>query len=586
MCYVKSFLKIFFLLIIIIFLPPRYAYSSYLNDFSPSQQDAINKAISEDEDLGELIEYAPDLINFEEIFKDYSFQPSLIFNPGDANGDGIVNMMDYIIWITFYNKPYSPTSNVNPDFNNDGKVDGTDFVIWLGNYNKFYPTPTNVPFPTPTLRPTYTPTPTPRSTTSVTPTPKPNIILIVSDDQRHDSIQKMPFLNSQQENWFRFQNAFTNVSLCCPSRSTILSGLFSHHSGVEDNGSKRYFDENDNIVTKLDSAGYTTALIGKYLNKWTGETDEPYTPPGWDVFTPFMDPISYFNYKLVEEGVVKTYGDTPADYATDVLGQKALNFITEAKQPFFLYFSPYTPHSPFIPAPRHVGVDLSSVTLPPNFNEEDVSDKPEWIKNLPKRDPQEMLKHLKNQYRMLLSLDEWVENIYTALKDREIAYKTVIIYIGDNSFSHGEHRIVGKMCGYSYCNQIPLLIRYPQNTGRVINNPVSNVDIAPTLANIAGVNLMNVDGLSLVPLLNGSTQPPDQPSRGILTHWGGTGVYELPHFWGIVTDKWNYMELATGEKELYDRVNDPYELTNLANIPEYSQIQSRLRLDLIDLMNQ
>jgi arylsulfatase A-like enzyme len=361
-----------------------------------------------------------------------------------------------------------------------------------------------------------------------------------------------------------------------------LNGLFSHHSGVEDNTKHNYFNEADNLVTRLKEAGYRTALIGKYLNQWYDESTGGYTPQGWEVFTALIG-ANYYQYRIYDNGSINNYGESPADYSTDVLGQKAVDFISSARQPFFLVFTPYAPHSPFLPAPRYLDATGDEVVLPPNVNESNRSDKPQWVKDLPERDLQEMRQNLGNQHKMLWTVDEWVKKIFTTLKARKIANKTVIIYISDNSFSHGEHRIIGKMCGYESCNHVPLLIRYPQYVGQTIDTVVSNVDIAPTIAEIAGVSLQNPDGISLVPLMEGQTEVSSR--KGVLIHWGGYRYYVVPHFWGIVEGNLKYMELETGEIELYDLSTDPYELTNIAYQPENKKTIERLHGDLVGLIN-
>ncbi len=189
---------------------------------------------------------------------------------------------------------------------------------------------------------------------------------------------------------------------------------------------------------------------------------------------------------------------------------------------------------------------------------------------------------VRKQYRTLLSLDQWVSRIVAALGEKKILENTIIIYIGDNSLAFGEHRVVLKTCGYEICNHIPLLIYYPYRLGKSINKPVSNTDIAPTIAELAGIGLANPDGLSLVGILKGQGIP---ARKGILIRWAGEeDTYITPAFWGIVNSKWRYMELVTGEKELYDMVSDPYELNNIANRPEYAQIQKQLANDLQELI--
>jgi arylsulfatase A-like enzyme len=516
----RKILNVFFLLNIVLLVFVFRTNKAQPINLSQQRIKAIQNAIDKDEDIRELTIFAPEMLDYEYIFS--------------AN-----------------------SNKTSP--NNISRFSNT-------------PIPRKIPEH---ISPT-------RSVPTPTSDILPNIILIVVDDQRFDAVQRMPFLGSQTEYWHIFTKAYSNVALCCPSRAAILTGLLSHHSGVEDNNGKPFFNETDNLVTHLQNAGYKTAIIGKYLNKWAGSPVNTYTPPGWDNFTVFMDPIGYYNYGLYENGSVNSFGNFPEDYSTDVLGKKALDFVNNTNQPFFLLFTPYAPHSPFFPAPKYETANVGTVTLNPGFYESDFSDKPNWVNELPPRDFQEMRKYLTRQYRMSLSVDDWIKSIYSALEDRKIADKTFIIYMSDNSFSFGEHKIFGKMCGYEYCNHIPLLIRYPNVNSTTINHVVSNVDIAPTIAEIAGISPVGMDGSSLIPYIRGATDVTHR--KGILIHWAGNRGYEIPHFWGIVEDEYKYIELETGEKELYNLVSDPYELINLANKREYIDLINELHNDLVELV--
>ncbi|OGG02222.1 hypothetical protein A2W14_02515 [Candidatus Gottesmanbacteria bacterium RBG_16_37_8] len=570
---------------------PKLINAITMENLNQTQKEALQKASLIDDDMQEMIDNQPELLNLDNIIRQYLNPLDAGGNSGDANGDGKVDGLDYVIWLNNYNKTVTAGA-ASGDFDLNGKVDGLDYVIWLNNYNKIYPTPTVspaatlVPTLTPTQIPSLTPTPSIKPTGVKTPTPSPqnnplNIVLILSDDQRYDSLSKMPFMGSRI-GWHKFTRAYSNVALCCPSRATILSGQYSHNTGVEDNLLMEYFNEKDNLATRLHDKGYTTGLIGKYLNGWFYKTGvkKIYTPPGWDLWNPFIQ-VNYFNYSLVENGVEKYYGQNEADYSTDVVGHKALNFINTVKEPFYLHFAPYAAHGPWIPAPRHAATNVNPIIFDPSFNEQDVSDKPLWVQQLPLYDVNKMTEVRRTQYRMLLSLDEWIKKIILALQTRNILDRTIIIYMTDNALSDADHRIVEKVCPYNSCNRLPLLIRYPFKPGRDINTLISNTDIAPTIAELAGVQLLNPDGLSLVSLLNGQNT---LNRRGILIHWGNTHkVWMIPAFWGIVKNQWKYIELETGEKELYDLSFDPYELTNVANQSQYRQIQAGLATDLATL---
>ena len=126
---------------------------------------------------------------------------------------------------------------------------------------------------------------------------QPNIILIVTDDQTYEANLHLPYVQSRSD-WYRFQRAYVNVSLCCPSRATLLTGQYSHHTGVEYNEATSNFQDHRTLATWLRTVGYRTALIGKYLNKYPWDKGVTYIPPGWDhweVFSNLFFRKGYYN---------------------------------------------------------------------------------------------------------------------------------------------------------------------------------------------------------------------------------------------------------------------------------------------------
>lgn len=493
---------------------------------------------------------------------------------------------------------YSSETYFNPI--TDEKTNILDFGMLLVPI----PSPSPSPSPSPTARPSVSPSvspsarPTPsssprsspRTSPISSPQAKPNILFIVADDQPLESLSRMPFLRSRT-NWFNFNKAYVNVSVCCPSRATMLSGKYSHHTGVESNGVGILLDTNKTLPVWLNNAGYRTGLIGKYLNYYPfGGAN--FVPPGWDhwvVFTPEEDVSKfYYNYSLYENGQLRNYGSSSADYSTDVLKQKALNFINvNSSDPFFLMWTPHTPHEPFTPAPRHESANVGNVTDPPNFNEDDVSDKPQWIKDLGKRPAAEMRANKLAQYRMLLSVDEAIQEFIQALTSSGKINNTIIIYVSDNGYTHGEHRWFRKNCVYEECTHVPLLIYHPNFPGRVINNLVGNMDITATIVEMAGAQANAMDGISMMPLIRNTG---NFARTSVLLRMRGdtnpTPGQLQREYWGLRKGKWKYAEFVnTGEKELYDLETDPYELNNLAANPDYGSIVAQLHNEVNQLNN-
>jgi N-acetylglucosamine-6-sulfatase len=196
----------------------------------------------------------------------------------------------------------------------------------------------------------------------------PNFVVIVVDDLDSGSVSYMPAVNRLlAERGASFSRFFATTPLCCPARASILRGQYAHNHRVlrntgDDAGFTAFHEsghESDTIATELDAAGYETALIGKYLNGYTARRQESgYIPPGWDFWVAGVDHDAYdsFNYDLNVNGEIVRHGDHTRDHMTDVLAAHALDFLDQSagsNQPFFLYLTPYAPHSPSIPAPRH-----------------------------------------------------------------------------------------------------------------------------------------------------------------------------------------------------------------------------------------
>lgn len=408
----------------------------------------------------------------------------------------------------------------------------------------------------------------------------PNIVFIMTDDQALSDLAQMPYTNGRSD-WLRFSNAFVNHALCCPSRASILRGQYSHHTGVDTNGNGKNLNESASYPVWLTNAGYENALYGKYLNNYPF-AGEPKVPPGWSSWAAIAGPPSAYNYTLHEPPNDVAYGSAPEDYLTDVLREKALDFLAVAQQPFFLSLHPHAPHYPSTPAPRHDGLyDGFPITHGPNFNEADVSDKPAWVRALAKKNVAEMDARRRNAYESLRAVDEAVQAVFDALTERGILDQTIVIFTSDNGRVLGEHRFNGKQCPYEECIRVPLLIRVPGIPGRTIPQFTSNVDFAPTFAAWAGTSAPGVDGASLVPLINGNTA--GWRDRVLIRNKKINGS-SVPSFWGIRrNDQYVYVEYDSGERELYDLATDPYELQNVASSPAYALIRAELASQLSTL---
>jgi len=436
-----------------------------------------------------------------------------------------------------------------------------------------------------------------------TPT-KPNILFIVTDDQDLllDSLKYMPRVHDLLANQgTTFSHAFVPLSLCCPSRSSILTGRYTHNTQVytnslPDGGFARFYAlglEQETVAVALQKVGYRTAILGKYLNDYPLTVEPSYVPPGWTEWVVPSDgaPYTEFNYTLNENGTQTKFGHAPGDYMTDVLAKRARRFIAKAAAdhvPFFLYFTPYAPHKPCTPAPRHAAL-FPGLKAPrtPSFNEADVSDKPEAVRNLPLLPP-ELIGAIDHLYRLRLqslqAVDEAIGSLVQLLDATGQLRNTYIIFTSDNGFHQGQHRLFNsKYTAYEEDVRVPLIVRGPHVPAkRVVDAFTENVDFAPTIAQLAGATLSSkVDGRSLVPLLRNAPVPAswrktvlleqfhftDVPASEFSVLEPGEALKDEEHVThrGLRTATFKFVEYGTGEHEYYDLVKDPYELENLAS---------------------
>jgi N-acetylglucosamine-6-sulfatase len=425
------------------------------------------------------------------------------------------------------------------------------------------------------------------------PDPRLNIVVILTDDQSFDTLPSdpaaMPWLQSQIEDpvrhWLWFPNAFIQTPLCCPSRATILSGLYSAHTHVRSNDDGERFDDSSTLATWLHDAGYFTGLIGKYLNRYPFDRG-PYIPPGWDRWVAKRNTAAsttYQDFGLVDQGVALRTSDAPATYATDLFAGRALDFLRTAprEQPFFLYFAPSAPHPPWTPPLRHEGAFAdATISLPASVGERNVSDKPVWVRRLkPIRpaDRSDLLEDRRREAETLLGVDDAIERIVAELAASGELDRTVIFFLTDNGYSFGAHRVRAKRCPYEECIRTPFAVRMPFATAHDEPGLISNVDLAPTIADLAGViPATPIDGRSFAAALRGDgwTSP-----DAVFLDWAGDR--DIPPWSGVRTPDFVYIENADGSVELYDLTGrlapaDPLELRNRAYDPRYLDAIARL----------
>jgi N-acetylglucosamine-6-sulfatase len=409
----------------------------------------------------------------------------------------------------------------------------------------------------------------------------PNVLVILTDDQRHDTISAMPELRTVlQSKGVTYKNGFVVNSLCCPSRASLLTGGYSHTTGVYSNGPPHggfaSFKDRSTIATWLQKRGYRTVLIGKYLN---GYQNAEYVPPGWDEWYVFSSHPgnggAFFQYSLSENGNEVSYDHAADDYSTDVLARKAIGFIRKTEEPFFMLFAPFAAHSG-VAAPRHrTAYDDLRLPAPKAYGEKDVSDKPAWVRNRP---PLGKFQTQRSRLETLLAVDDAVARIVRTLQRSRELQKTFILFTSDNGVSWGEHGWRLKEDPYDPSIRVPFIVRYDPLVGaqRTDEHLALNIDIAPTIADLAGTPTKEMDGRSLLPLLR------DRNAR-----WRKYFLIEhlhrrrpIPTYCGVRGLRYHYVQYSTGEEELYEMPSDPAQLHNRANDPRLRTVLRRYRARL------
>jgi len=429
---------------------------------------------------------------------------------------------------------------------------------------------------------------------------RPNILLIVTDDQTLYTWRAMPEVRRQiLAHGVRFDRAYVSNPLCCPSRATILTGGYSHTTGVYGNagphGGFRSFythgDEANTLATALDPS-YDTALFGKYLNGYStfshNVLQRPYVPPGWDEWQAFdSNNGAYYGYTLNVDGQLVTYGSAPADYSTDVLGERLRDWLDptdgdgrDPNQPFFAYLAAFSPHLPSAASHTYGDDARFAHASMPTRGEQDVSDKPAYIRRLrpPSAHQLERLRvRWQKQLQSLRSYDRQIGLTLDLLRSQGTLADTVVMLISDNGVEFGEHRWESKGVPYQYSVHVPFAIRDDQVIQRtaVDRHLVANVDVYPTIIDLATGTAPDTDGRSLRSLLEGR-DPPWRTSVLLEGPYDDRGIEpSVPTYCGIVTDRWKYVvysptsedpTLVSGaeDDELYDLRRDPGELHNVA----------------------
>ncbi len=420
---------------------------------------------------------------------------------------------------------------------------------------------------------------------------RPNIVFIITDDQRWDGMScaghpvlKTPNMDRIAREGAMFRNAFVTTPLCSPSRASFLTGQYAHRHGVIDNQAGNN-ERSHRLVTSprlLHGAGYETAFIGKWH---MGDDDTP--RPGFDRWVGlkgqgrYYDPRLNINGKRVQE----------KGYVTDILTDYAVEFLRqEHKRPFCLYLGHKAVHAPFTPAQRHRHLYTTEPIPYSPAVKDTLAGKPMLQRpasaggrgGRPTGFPEEKIR---DQMRALAAVDEGLGRVFEALEETGALDDTLLIYTSDNGYFWNEHGLRDKRAAYEDSVRIPLLMRYPRliRPGTVIDQLVANIDIGPTVLEVGRARRRKqVQGRSLAPLWRGRMRG---WRTSLLLEYEQEARYPYILSWKAVrTNGWKYIhytqEEARGSDELYNLREDPYELKNLIRDPAARDDLERLKAEL------
>jgi N-acetylglucosamine-6-sulfatase len=436
--------------------------------------------------------------------------------------------------------------------------------------------------------------------------PRRNIIFILSDDHRYDFMGfhpnapdwlRTPALDRMAAAGAHVANAFVTTALCSPSRASILTGRYAHRHGVVDNTSPipqgTVF-----FPAYLQKAGYRTAYIGKWHMGEDAESDQP--QPGFDHWVSFRGQGTYTNPVLNIDGTRREL----QGYTTDILADSAISWLeAQRKQPapFFLYLSHKAVHAEFEPSPRHRGQYAKErIPYPASMadTEANYRGKPQWVEaqrnswhgvDFMYHGQFDFDSFYRRYAETLLALDESVGRVLDFLDRSGLARNTLVVYMGDNGFLLGEHGLIDKRNAYEESMRVPMLAYAPGliAPGSKVTTVVRNIDVAPTLLELAGARAEHdMDGRSVLRAFQGEAV--GEGGEFLYEYYWEYAFPHTPTTFALRGDRYKYIFYhgVWDLNELYDLQTDPREMHNLIDVPAYQKQIGEMRSALFDRLER
>jgi len=419
---------------------------------------------------------------------------------------------------------------------------------------------------------------------------KPNFLFVLVDDQPYDAVgfsKRYPFLKTPNidklaKEGVNVKNFFVTQSICSPSRASFLTGTYPHIHGVNQNN--KYVDPDWTnyapFSTHLQKSGYETAHIGKIHMAW--KRGKEHIRPGFDYWFSFIGQGQYFNPKVNDNG-----RETQIEgYMTDILTDKTVDWLVNKRdpdKPFSLNLWHKAVHEKHLPAPRHEDLFQDDPLPEPPFDthKETFKGKPEWLRRktygfkwnendkIPEELPEITWPINKHKYmqllRSLIAVDESLGKVIKTLEEIGELENTVIIYSSDNGYFMGEHTFIDKRLAYENSMRVPMIIRYPKliSKSSVVDEQCLNIDIAPTILDLAGVNKPSyMQGESMLKLISGKKDKSWRKSMLFEYYVDDAWPYAGPNQVAVRTNEYKLIDnfLEDDIDELYDLKNDPGEM--------------------------